>query len=284
MTSVKYGGRPLDAMLAYLDLRQKNYPFLSNALAVYRQVFAIQDRFCKLFELDGPADLGTCNGDGPLVPGRLPGLDPDQPLRVLAEISNALTAAAPDRGSQIQAARRACECDDILLRRSYRNELNPILETLRLLTLNPFYEKFAREIVPRIEEVPWRLGYCPVCGETPSVAAYKASAGVRYVQCRLCRTQWDVPRIGCIFCDCEESDKLSYLQADDVTAHRVEICDACGGYLKVVDERALMKTSILHVEELFMSALDQEAITRGYTPGRSRARKEEDSLYGSQSQ
>ena len=271
----------MDATLAYLDLRRTNYPFVSNALAVYGQVFSIQDRFHQSFEADCPIDLGTGNGHRPIVPGCLPGLNPDQPLRALAEISDTLAAVAPERGSEIESARRACESDDILLRHSVGNELSTAAETLRLLTLNPFYEKVARGVVPRIEERAWRLGYCPVCGESPSVAAYEASTGARYVQCCLCRTQWIVGRIGCVFCGCNDSDKLGYLQADDNKVHRVEVCDACRGYLKVVDERSLMAESILHVEELLMSALDREAITRGYIPGRSGARKEEDSLHGS---
>ena len=74
-------------------------------------------------------------------------------------------------------------------------------------------------------------------------------------------------RVRCALCGCEDTHKLRYLQAEDNNAHRVELCDSCGGYLKAVDERALGTDAILHVEELLMSALDREAIARGYAPG-----------------
>jgi formate dehydrogenase maturation protein FdhE len=281
MTSSKHGGRPLDATLAYLDLRQENYPYLSNALAVYGQVFCIQDRYYQSFEPETP-ESNTKNEEEPMVPGRLPGLDVSKPLALLAEISDAFAAAAPNRRSEIEAARASCRREDVILRSQADSDhkLSPTAYKLLLLALNPFFEKLALRIVPEIEEHVWRFGHCPVCGESPSVAGYEVSAGARFVQCRLCRTQWMLGRIGCVFCGCEDTDKLGYLRADDDSAHRVEVCDSCGGYLKVVDERALMTESILHVEELLMSALDREAITRGYGPGRSRPRKEE-ALYGS---
>lgn len=272
VSNLRHGGRPLDTALQYLDARGEDHPSLSNALAVYAQIFSIQDRFRESFDPQCPDDVTPQDPGRAIVPEALPGLDPDMPLRALAEISDAIIAAAPDRREEIESARASCGREDVIARhtRQSSNHLDPAAQTLLLLALNPFYEKFASKIIPRIEDRAWQFGHCPVCGESCSMARYEASIGARFVQCRLCRTQWALGRVRCALCGCEDSNKLGYLQAEGDSAHRVEVCDACGGYLKSVDERALGTEAILHIEELLMSALDREAIARGYSPGQSR--------------
>ena len=254
--------------MAYLDSRRADYPLLSNALAVYGEIFSVQSRAHDQFEPMCPDEFGAEGGDRPTVPGSLPGLDADRPLRVLAEISDVLVSASPDRRSEIESARASCERNGALLRRSAgsMDHLSSAAQTLVLLALNPFYEKLARKVIPHIEERVWKFGQCLVCGDRPSMAGYEGSIGARFVQCRLCRTQWQAGRIRCAFCGCEDPHKLGYLQAENDRAHRADTCDSCRGYLKAVDERALGTEAILHVEELLMTALDREAIARGYAP------------------
>ena len=277
--ALRSGSRPLEETLACLEQRRQNNTSLSDALAVYRQIFSVQSRFFNLFEFSRTGFYTQTQGV-PLFPGPLPELDPEIPRQALSEVSDAFLEAAPGHRQEIEAARASCEAEDVLLRRISRDHLNPGAQTLLLLALNPFYEKLACQVLPRLEEqvgasAVGELGLCPVCGEAPSMAKFDAANGARFVQCRLCRTQRMLSRLRCAFCGSEDGKKLGYLQAETDRAHRAEVCDSCGGYLKAVDERALAARTILHVEELLMTALDQEAIRRGYAPGRVRPKRGE---------
>jgi FdhE protein len=85
---------------------------------------------------------------------------------------------------------------------------------------------------------------CPVCGTRPVASIIRiggAQAGLRYLVCALCQTEWNMARVKCSSC---ESDKgVHYLslaqdeQADGTQAAvKAEACDECKTYLKIVNQ------------------------------------------------
>lgn len=80
----------------------------------------------------------------------------------------------------------------------------------------------------------WGRGYCPTCGALPLSAqlASPESERPRVLICGACRTRWQYQRIGCPFCGNEAQERLSILQVDGEEGLRIDVCDACGGYLK----------------------------------------------------
>ncbi len=266
MGNIAHGGRPLDATLEYVNaLRQVN-PSLSAPLALHADIFRIQYRFHDLFSPDALARATPMIPGQPVLTGHPPDLQPETARQSLTEIAEAVAGAAPDRREQVDSAVRALGCgrDCLISRREALSLQDTPARELYLLALNPFYEKFARAAVDSVDELDWEYGYCPVCGEKPSISKYDKTIGTRFVQCSLCRTQWTRPRVQCAFCDNKDPDTLGYLVADKDKVHRADVCDACGRYIKAVDERALAKDAILHVEELAMASCDREAVARGY--------------------
>ena len=268
MTNIRHGGRLLDATLEYVDSLREAYPSLAGPLTLCANIFTTQSRFYDGFVPDTSVEHSAAVTGQPVLAGHPPGLEAATAREALTEIAEAVAVATAERRGQIESAldvlgrdesHLVSRCDALALE-------NPPARDLFLLALNPFYEKFAVEIVASIEELDWQYGYCPVCGEKPSIAKYEKTSGARFLQCSLCRTQWTRGRVQCAFCDNRDPDTLGYLSAENDKAHRADVCDACRRYIKAIDERALGKDAILHVEELAMASCGREAIARGYHP------------------
>ena len=265
VVNVRHGGRPLSDVLEYLESLRDDSPSLHSALDLYAKVFTIQSRYRDQFVPRLPADISDVVVGLP-TSSAVPGLETSPVGDALEEIRTAVAESAPERREELDTAAAALYCQDdyALLRPKAAAPDNWPARTLLQLALTPFYEKFSSAIVPAIRELNWRRAHCPVCGEEPAMVGYEAGSGQRMLQCSLCRTLWVRGRVTCAFCDNQDPDNLGYVKADGDNAHRVEICDACGRYIKAVDERALGKDAILHAEELVMASLDCEARARGY--------------------
>lgn len=104
---------------------------------------------------------------------------------------------------------------------------------------------------------------CPACGHAPvgSLILDGSRAGLRYLQCSLCESQWHVVRTKCTNCD--GTGALDYWCLDDVQASvRAESCGDCDSYLKgfyLQADRALDPVA----DDLATLALDAEMDAKG---------------------
>jgi FdhE protein len=77
---------------------------------------------------------------------------------------------------------------------------------------------------------------CPLCGSQPVASVVRiggAEAGLRYLHCSLCETEWHMVRVKCSHCDSTKG--ISYCQVDGAAGQvRAETCDECHHYLKIV--------------------------------------------------
>lgn len=81
---------------------------------------------------------------------------------------------------------------------------------------------------------------CPCCGSHPVASVIhneRHRAGVRYLHCSLCATEWHLERIKCSVCD--SPGKLIYLTLDDDKGKpflpvQAEACGDCHSYLKIM--------------------------------------------------
>ena len=80
---------------------------------------------------------------------------------------------------------------------------------------------------------------CPVCGEAATLAILKQPDGHRHLHCNTCGFEWTVKRMGCLYCQNEDSKQLTYLKNDEFPGIEVLVCHICGHYLKEFDERQL---------------------------------------------
>jgi FdhE protein len=111
----------------------------------------------------------------------------------------------------------------------------------------------------------WQRGYCPVCGAWPSLVEIRGLERERRLRCGSCSADWSLPLLRCAFCNEGDHAKLGSLLAEgEEHLRRVETCESCHGYLKVVttfdalDIRALLRADVSTVP------LDLVAQDRGY--------------------
>ncbi len=114
------------------------------------------------------------------------------------------------------------------------------------------------------KEVPWNKGYCPVCGNIPSLG-FLDQDGRKHLVCGFCMHTWQTKRIGCLFCGTKEN--TGYFYSKEEKAYRVDMCDHCKRYMKMVDLRELPRSFYPPLEQLCTLHLDMQALDRGYVEG-----------------
>jgi FdhE protein len=136
---------------------------------------------------------------------------------------------------------------------------------ISIQSLTPFIEKYAEKLREYIDSNVWLKGSCPVCGGEPLMGRLEEETGKRHLQCYLCRTNWEFARLECPFCDNNDQKKLHYFFDEEHKHRRVELCDQCKGYLKVIDIREVGDRFSLVVENLATLPLDVVAKREGFT-------------------
>ncbi|WP_370681256.1 formate dehydrogenase accessory protein FdhE [Comamonas sp. GB3 AK4-5] len=99
---------------------------------------------------------------------------------------------------------------------------------------------------------------CPVCDHAPtaSLVLSGAQAGLRYLQCSLCESQWHVVRTKCTSCD--STGALDYWCLEDEKAPiKAEACGDCHSYLKAFYLQADHQLELV-ADDLASLALDAE--------------------------
>ncbi len=130
--------------------------------------------------------------------------------------------------------------------------------------LSPFFERQAVPYREWVKTAAWRRGICPMCGAEPWMARLARENGQRILACSLCHTEWPFSRLACPFCGGDEPGPARYFQLDTDLTHRVYCCQACGRYIKTVDERALGGSAVLPVEDVVTAHLEALARAEGY--------------------
>ncbi|MDR2106625.1 MAG: formate dehydrogenase accessory protein FdhE [Coriobacteriales bacterium] len=104
---------------------------------------------------------------------------------------------------------------------------------------------------------------CPVCGShaaTSRVGDVPSGAkNGRLLSCSLCGMQWEFERIRCSRCGTQNQGKLHYFHAEGDDAHRLYLCDECGGYTRTTFAQNLRVSFSFEVEDVVMARLDHIA-------------------------
>lgn len=130
-------------------------------------------------------------------------------------------------------------------------------------TLHPVLHAYAVAAAPMLNDSPWLRGSCPVCGGFPDFSALEGSFGARRLLCGRCDSEWTYRRIGCPFCDNEDSTALGYFTTGH-DAYRLYVCERCKGYLKTVDTRETQHARPLPLERILTVGMDLAAAEHGY--------------------
>jgi FdhE protein len=123
---------------------------------------------------------------------------------------------------------------------------------------------FAGDIAPPLAAAldGWRRGYCPACGSWPAVA--EVVGGHRTLRCSFCSSAWELPTYACIYCEESGEPFVTAAPNEERKDRRLELCSACGGYLKTVDLPELSPFPLLSISDIETTDLDIAAMEHGY--------------------
>lgn len=131
-------------------------------------------------------------------------------------------------------------------------------------SLRPALEHFAGQYGDIIARSDWQEGYCPICGKEPKIGELKDDEERRLLFCNQCGLEWDYSRIKCPFCGNEEQKTLAYFTVEGEERYRVDVCNMCKRYVKMVDSSEIVQKINLDVEDIATLHLDMLATEEGY--------------------
>lgn len=112
----------------------------------------------------------------------------------------------------------------------------------------------------------WMRNTCPVCGSPAHGSFLKGKEGKRYLQCSLCRYEWQFSRTTCPVCGQDSPSDLPLFFLEERRFERGEACDKCNHYLLGLDVREMSDAPPLELFFLCMAPLDMLMQEKGFTP------------------
>lgn len=99
--------------------------------------------------------------------------------------------------------------------------------------VQPCIEEIADKTDSSLIEKWWQAP-CPVCGRMPMCARSKNNK--RYLVCTFCGSRYLADQFLCANCGNTDPSTLKFLTPEDNPEFRVDYCEKCKHYLKVIDE------------------------------------------------
>lgn len=141
-----------------------------------------------------------------------------------------------------------------------------LLDLVAQNAVKPALRSWSRQLAPLARGLSWERGYCFVCGARAALAELRGNELSRHLRCGRCGADWGVRRLLCPFCGNENPASLGFLHSGEpMEKARVEVCDRCGEYVKVVAAFEPASPEEVVVEDLATLPLDYAARARGYT-------------------
>jgi len=140
-----------------------------------------------------------------------------------------------------------------------------LLNTLAEASVRPGIQAWANTVGSFWDNDRWLKLTCPICGSEPKFAELRGQelAASRYLHCGFCGWAWPARRLGCPFCENKDHNRLQTLIIENHLPCKLEVCDVCRRYLKLVDNKEFIGL-IPEVEVLATPHLDLAAMERGY--------------------
>ena len=131
-------------------------------------------------------------------------------------------------------------------------------------SLRPALERVVDLYGDAVRKSEWAEGYCPICGREPKIGEIRDDEGGRYLFCNQFGFEWHYRRIRCPFCGNEEQQTLAYFTIEEDDRYRVDVCNECKRYIKIVDFRDAKGKANMDVEDIATLHLDMLANDEGY--------------------
>lgn len=174
-----------------------------------------------------------------------------------------LQLAAGESLGLLEAALRFDENTVVAL--ADRLKVSPgILRAVSEFLVLPLLHASATELAGK-QPKHWPYGYCPVCGARPTLAELRELDHARLLRCGRCGAAWEMTWLRCVHCGERDHNKLGSLEPEKhAETQKVETCESCGGYLKVLTTLETSSHLDLLLQDLDTMDLDLVALDRGY--------------------
>jgi len=125
-------------------------------------------------------------------------------------------------------------------------------------------EQRAREITSTLGSFDWDKGYCPICGEFPSIALIEEEGGKRFLHCSSCGQDWRYTRVSCPWCEKETRQDMEYFYVENKTQEAAFVCDQCKKYLVTLYRAGKLFARDLDVSAISLIHMDIVMQGKGY--------------------
>ncbi|HUR28956.1 MAG TPA: formate dehydrogenase accessory protein FdhE [Planctomycetota bacterium] len=229
----------------------------AEALRFSAALFDAQSRIADtLEELHAREPLaGRLSHDGPRIIAPLLAILPCAARSAPAQLSAQARARARENPNTVRVRLAICwnrqrgEEHDYLSRAMLR----PWAEVLRAHAITP--------------DRPHHAGHCPFCGGPPAVGCRRPIAegegSQRLLICICCGLEWPWSRVRCPVCFEADPQKLPSFTTPDRPSARIEACETCRKYVKVID-LAQDPRALPEVDDLDSIGLDLWAVEKGF--------------------
>ncbi|MGB5216870.1 MAG: formate dehydrogenase accessory protein FdhE [Smithella sp.] len=127
-------------------------------------------------------------------------------------------------------------------------------------------EKRATEIMKTLGAFDWEKGYCPICGEFPSIALIEEEGGKRFLHCSSCGQDWRFTRISCPYCEKETRQDMEYFYVENKTQEAAFVCDQCKKYLVTIYRAGKVFARDMDISAISLIHMDLLMQNKGYEP------------------
>jgi FdhE protein len=127
-------------------------------------------------------------------------------------------------------------------------------------------ERRAKEITTKLGAFDWEKGYCPICGEFPSIALIEEEGGKRFLHCSSCGQDWRFTRVSCPYCEKETLQGMEYFYVENKTQESAFVCDKCKKYLITLYRAGKVFARDMDVSAISLIHMDIIMQGKGYEP------------------
>jgi FdhE protein len=127
-------------------------------------------------------------------------------------------------------------------------------------------ERRAKEATEALGDFSWEKGYCPICGEFPSIGLIEEEGGKRFLHCSSCGQDWRFTRVVCPYCENQAEQGMDYFYIENKTQESAFVCDKCRKYLVTLYRAGHLHARDMDVSAISLVHLDMIMQEKGYEP------------------
>jgi len=127
-------------------------------------------------------------------------------------------------------------------------------------------EARTKEIAANLGEHDWGKGYCPICGDFPSIALIEETEGKRFLHCSSCGHDWRFTRVVCPYCENEAQSGMDYFYVENKTQESAFVCEKCRKYLITLNRAGTLFSRDMDISAISLIHLDMIMQDKGYAP------------------